>query len=126
MADQAHAMISVFDRGFLYGEGVYETLRTYDSQPFLFDRHMHRLRRSAGMLALPVPLSDVAIADRFKETMRAAGLEGGPGREAYIRMLVTRVAGDLSYDLDACRSPSIVIIVKPQVDSAPDVYERVV
>jgi branched-chain amino acid aminotransferase len=124
MADQAHAMISVFDRGFLYGEGVYETLRTYDSRPFLFDRHMRRLRRSAGMLALPVPLSDDAIADRFHDTMRAAGLDGGPGREAYIRMLVTRGVGDLSYDLDACRSPSIVVIVKPQVDPAPAVYER--
>ena len=45
------AVISVFDHGFLYGEGVYETLRTYNGQPFLFERHMQRLRRSAGMLA---------------------------------------------------------------------------
>ena len=56
--DQEHAVISVFDHGFLYGEGVYETLRTYNGQPFLFDRHMQRLRNSAGMLALPVPLTD--------------------------------------------------------------------
>ena len=51
-SDQEHAVISVFDHGFLYGEGVYETLRTYNGQPFLFDRHMQRLRKSAGMLAL--------------------------------------------------------------------------
>ena len=53
ISDQEHAVISVFDHGFLYGEGVYETLRTYNGQPFLFDRHMRRLRNSAGMIALP-------------------------------------------------------------------------
>ena len=124
ISDQAHAVISVFDHGFLYGEGVYETLRTYHGQPFLFDRHMRRLRRSASMLALPIPLSDPAIAARFLETMRGAGLEGGPNQEAYIRMMIARGIGDLSYDLDRCPSPSIVIIVKPQVDLAPDRYER--
>ncbi len=124
IADEAHAVISVFDHGFLYGEGVYETLRTYHGQPFLFDRHMHRLRRSAGMLALPIPLSDAEIDARFRDTMRAAGLDGGPNSEAYIRMLVTRGVGDLSYDLGVCLSPSIVVIVKPQVDPPADVYER--
>ena len=58
IADQDRAVISVFDHGFLYGEGVYETLRTYNGQPFLFDRHMRRLRDSAGMIALPVPFTD--------------------------------------------------------------------
>src|SRR5213592_2270637 len=65
--DQEHAVISVFDHGFLYGEGVYETLRTYNGQPFLFDRHMRRLRRSADMLALDVPLTDSEIDTRFRE-----------------------------------------------------------
>src|SRR5262249_43340794 len=46
--DQEHAVVSVFDHGFLYGEGVYETLRTFNGQPFLFDRHMHRLRNSSA------------------------------------------------------------------------------
>ena len=123
IADEAHAVVSVFDHGFLYGEGVYETLRTYHGQPFLFDRHMRRLRRSAGMLALPIPIDDEEIDARFRETMRAAGLGGGPDREAYIRLLVTRGVGDLSYDTMQCPSPSIVIIVKPQVDPAPEAYE---
>jgi branched-chain amino acid aminotransferase len=117
--DQAHAVISVFDHGFLYGEGVYETLRTYNGHPFLFDRHMRRLRHSAGMLALRVPLSDADLARRFGDTMRAAGL--GPGREAYIRVMVTRGIGDLSYDPAATPEPSIVVIVKPHVDLPPDV-----
>ena len=124
ITDEAHAVISVFDHGFLYGEGVYETLRTYEGQPFLLDRHMHRLRRSANMLALPIPLTDDEIEKRFRDTMRAAGLDGGPNREAYLRMLVTRGVGDLSYDLGACVSPSIVVIVKPQVDPPADAYEK--
>ena len=82
VSDQEHAVISVFDHGFLYGEGVYETLRTYNGQPFLFDRHMRRLRKSAGMLTLGVPLSDADIDARFRETMRTAGLGDGPGRRA--------------------------------------------
>lgn len=124
IADEAHAVISVFDHGFLYGEGVYETLRTYNGQPFLFDRHMRRLRRSAGMLALPIPIGDADIDARFRDTMRAAGLNGGPNHEAYIRMLLTRGVGELSYDTSVCLSPSIVIIVKPQVDPPPDAYDR--
>lgn len=122
--DQDHAVISVFDHGFLYGEGVYETLRTYNGRPFLFDRHMRRLRQSAGMLALPVPLSDLDIAARFDETMRAAALWSDGQREAYIRLLVTRGVGDLSYDLAATPEPSIVIIVKEQVDPEPEVFAR--
>src|SRR4249920_3555300 len=118
--DQEHAVVSVFDHGFLYGEGVYETLRTYHGQPFLFDRHMRRLRRSAGMLALPIPIGDDEIDRRFRDTMRVAGLDGGADREAYIRLLVTRGVGDLSYDTMQCPSPSIVIIVKRQVDPAPE------
>jgi branched-chain amino acid aminotransferase len=124
VSDQEHAVISVFDHGFLYGEGVYETLRTYNGQPFLFDRHMQRLRRSAGMIALPVPLTDAEIDARFRETMRAAGLGDAPEREAYIRLLVTRGIGELTYDPAATPAPSIVVIVKPNAHPARDVFER--
>jgi branched-chain amino acid aminotransferase len=119
--DQEHAVISVFDHGFLYGEGVYETLRTYGGEPFLFDRHLRRLRSSAGMLSLQVPLSNEAIAARFRETMAASELEG---REAYLRILITRGIGDLTYDPAATPDPSVVIIVKPHADPPSHVYER--
>ena len=124
VSDQEHAVISVFDHGFLYGEGIYETLRTYNGQPFLFDLHMRRLRNSAGMLALPVPLTDAEIDARFRETMRAAGLGDHPGREAYIRILVTRGIGELTYDPAATPTPSIVVIVKPNAHPPRDVFER--
>src|SRR5215510_14431380 len=123
IVDSAHAVISVFDHGFLYGEGVYETLRTYNGQPFLFDRHMRRMRKSAGMVALDVPLTDAEVDRRFRETMRAAGL-GDTGREAYLRILITRGVGELTYDVAACPSPSIVIIVKPNVDPPREAFEQ--
>jgi len=124
VSDQEHASISVFDHGFLYGEGVYETLRTYNGQPFLFERHMRRLRKSAGMLALDVPLEDAAIDARFRDTMRIAGLGGGRGGEAYIRILVTRGIGELTYDPAATPTPSVVVIVKPNVNPPLEVFER--
>jgi branched-chain amino acid aminotransferase len=122
--DQEHAVISVFDHGFLYGEGVYETLRTFNGLPFLFDRHMQRLRNSAGMLMLPVPISDADMAARCRETMKAAGLGDGPQNEAYIRILLTRGIGELSYDPAGCPAPSVVIIVKPHIDPPAEAYEQ--
>jgi len=122
--DQEHAVISVFDHGFLYGEGVYETLRTYNGEPFLFDRHMRRLRKSAGMLALDVPLTDAEIDARFRDTMRVAGLGDRAGREAYLRILLTRGIGELTYDTTATPTPSVVVIAKPHVEPPADVFER--
>jgi branched-chain amino acid aminotransferase len=124
ISDGTQAVISVFDHGFLYGEGIYETLRTYNGRPFLFDRHMRRLRQSAGMLDLPMPLTDDQIAAHFDDTLRAGGFGGAAGGEAYIRLLITRGIGDLSYDLAATPQSSFVVIVKPQIDPEPAVYEK--
>jgi branched-chain amino acid aminotransferase len=124
LSDQKDAVVSVFDHGFLYGEGVYETLRTYNGEPFLFDRHMKRLRASADMLALQVPLTDDEIERRFRETVRAAGLGGDPSREAYIRILVTRGVGELSYDPSGCPDPTVVVIVKPHVAPPAEVFAK--
>jgi branched-chain amino acid aminotransferase len=112
------AVISVFDHGFLYGEGIYETLRTYGGTPFLYDRHLRRLRKSADLIALPVPFTDQELARDIDATLKASGVSG----EAYIRVLVTRGIGDLTYDPGATPTPSVVIIVKPHVDPPPEVY----
>ena len=115
------AVVSVFDHGLLYGEGIYETLRTYHGRPFLYDRHMRRLRNSARMIVLDLPFTDTEMASRIRETMAASDLEGA---EAHIRVLVTRGVGELSYDPRATPIPSIIIIVKPQVDPTSAEYER--
>ncbi len=109
IADADRASVPVFDHGFLYGEGVYETLRTYRGEPFLFGQHTRRLRNSAAMLALDVPMDDAALLAAVRQTMAAMpGLD-----EAYIRILVTRGVGELSYNPSACPRPTLVIIVKP-------------
>jgi len=73
IASAEEAVIPVYDHGFLYGEGVYETLRTYNRVPFLLDRHVRRLRASAGHLQLAVPFSDDELAAWIEDTMAAAG-----------------------------------------------------
>ena len=109
ITDAASAAVPVFDHGFLYGEGVYETLRTYGRQPFLFERHMTRLRRSASLMALDVPFSDEDLRERIERTMAAHhDLD-----EAYIRILLTRGVGELTYNPAATPTPTLVIIVKP-------------
>src|SRR5882672_4509663 len=114
------ATISVFDHGFLYGEGIYETMRTYHRRPFLYDRHMRRLRRSARMIDLPLPFTDEQLAVQIRDTQALAKIDG----DVYIRVLVTRGIGELTYDLRATPNPSIVIIVKPQIDPEPEAYEH--
>jgi branched-chain amino acid aminotransferase len=103
------AVVPVYDHGFLYGEGVYETLRTYNRVPFLYDRHCMRLRASAKYLDLDAPFTDAELRTWIADTMAAAG----ELREAYIRILLTRGVGDLSYDLKATPASSLIIIVKP-------------
>ncbi len=112
ISDGASALVPVFDHGFLFGEGIYETLRTYDGRPFLLDRHFRRLRASAAAIDLAVPLSDPQFAARIDETMAAA--KGST--EWYVRLLVTRGVGPLSYDPDGCPEPTIVIIVMPHAE----------
>ena len=108
ITDAAHAAISVFDHGFLYGEGIYETLRTYHGVPFLYDAHLKRLRQSAALMSLPVPFDDASLLADIRKTMAA---QAGLG-EAYIRVLLTRGVGELSYSLSACPTPTVVIIIK--------------
>jgi len=118
------AVIPVFDHGFLYGEGVYETLRTYSGTPFLFERHLRRLRDSAGMILLEVPFSDAEILARCLDTMTAAGLRAPSAQEAYLRILLTRGIGDLTYDPAATPAPSLVIIAKPLPVTRPSDYDQ--
>ena len=114
-----HAVVPVYDHGFLYGEGVYETLRTYNRVPFLFDRHARRLRASADRLRLLVPFDNEALAGWIQDTL----LVSGELDEAYIRVLLTRGVGELTYDIAATPAPSLVVIVKP-LEPVPVRIER--
>jgi len=118
LAGERDAVVSVFDHGFLFGEGVYEVMRTYRQRPFLYEPHMRRLRASADRIALPLPTSDAEIRERIGATIAAAQLPA----EAYIRLLVTRGVGEIGYDPANCPAPTVVIIVKPHVELPREAY----
>ena len=120
LGDAQSASVPVLDRGFLFGEGVYETLRTYNRRPFLLDRHLARLRASAERIALEPPLDDAAFGARIVATMQAVDAPG----ERSIRLLLTRGAGALSYDLANCPSPTVVVIVRPHREIPAEVAAR--
>jgi branched-chain amino acid aminotransferase len=125
VTSEADAVVPVFDHGFLYGEGVYEVCRTYGGRLRLLARHLARLRASAGLIALPVPFDDAHLEARIDETLTAAGLrpwrDGLP--DAYVRLLLTRGVGELSYDTRGCPTPSLVIIARPHTPPPAYVYE---
>lgn len=102
------AVISVFDHGFLYGDSIYETVRTSGGRPFLLQRHLERLRASAA--ALHLDLNRTLEEDRLAvdEALAAAA-----NPESILRIIVTRGEGDIGYGRDLCRRPSTLIYVRP-------------
>ena len=98
---QEEAKISVFDHGLLYGDGVFEGIRSYKGRVFKLDEHLQRLYDSAKaiMLAIPISIEDMEAA--VLETLRRNQLH-----DAYIRLVVTRGVGDLGLDPDKCPVPT--------------------
>lgn len=105
LVDKDKAHISVFDHGLLYGDGVFEGIRTYDSLIFRLKEHIDRLYRSADAIRLKIPLTKTAMMEAVVETLKANKLE-----DAYIRLVVTRGVGDLGLDPRKCLVPTVFII----------------
>jgi branched-chain amino acid aminotransferase len=124
VSGERDAVVSVLDHGFLYGEGIYEVVRTYNRRPFLFDRHAQRMRGSAERIALTLPFTDAELEQQVAETARAFFAQPDASDEVYVRILVTRGVGDITYNPASCTSPTVVIIVKPLVPPPGDIYER--
>ena len=102
------ATVSVFDRGFLYGDSVFETLRTYDGAPFELDEHLRRLEGSAARVYIPMPLTREQLRAEVLEALAAAGNE-----ESYVRLMITRGEGQLGLDPALAEHPRRVLIVQP-------------
>jgi branched-chain amino acid aminotransferase len=114
------ARVSVFDRGFLYGDSVFETLRTYGGRPFALDEHVARLARSARLVRIRMPLSAAEIS---AEIRRAIELGGFP--ESYVRAMITRGQGQrLGLDPALAHSPLRVVIVSPLEPYPADKYQQ--
>lgn len=105
-----HARVSVFDHGFLYGDGVYETLRTYDGRMFLWERHVARLRQSCELIGLTLPLPAEAWTPIIGELLVRNGLQ-----DSGLRLTVSRGEGELGIDPRLCPHPTVVIVAKPVV-----------
>jgi branched-chain amino acid aminotransferase len=112
------ARIPVLDHGFLFGDSIYETLRTYQGKPFLFSRHYTRLEHSAHGIYLKLPNTRDEVLRQIRLTLDATGNEG----ESRIRLIVTRGTGDLSPYTETSADPSTVIIVSPLGEIPASVY----
>ena len=119
VVDSAEARVSVFDRGFLYGDSVFEVFRTYGGVPFAQREHLERLERSANRLMIPMPVSLETLSSEVGATLDAAG-EG----EWYVRVVITRGTGPLTYDPSTATEPLRVIIAAPLSLPPADHYER--
>jgi len=103
--DKQDAKVSVYDHGLLYGDGVFEGLRSYSGTVFRLDEHLARLWNSAKAILLEIPISREEMAKAVNDTLKANGL-----KDAYIRLVVTRGAGTLGLDPNRTANPQVIII----------------
>jgi branched-chain amino acid aminotransferase len=112
------ATVSVFDRGFLYGDSVFETLRTYGGAPFELDEHLRRLESSAARVYIPLPIAREQLRAEVLDAIAAAG-----NAESYVRLMITRGEGQLGLDPALAERPRRVIIVQPLQPPPPEQYD---
>jgi branched-chain amino acid aminotransferase len=117
--DRDTAMVSVFDHGLLYGDGVFEGIRIYGGKVFRLGPHLDRLYASAKAIALAIPIPQPEMHGMLEEAVARSGIA-----EGYIRLVITRGVGDLGLDPRKCPKPSIICIVDTIAIWAKDRYER--
>lgn len=101
------AKVSVYDHGFLYGDGVFEGIRVYSGNIFRFREHLERLYRSAKSIMLEIPYSYEELSDIIIQTVQKNNFS-----DAYIRVVISRGQGDLGLDPFSCNNPQLVVIVE--------------
>jgi branched-chain amino acid aminotransferase len=113
------ARTSIYDHGFLYGDGVFEGIRAYNGRVFRLDEHLDRMYDSAKAIDLAIPLSKEEMKNAIIETLKKNKL-----RDAYIRPIVTRGDGDLGLDPRKCPKPNVFIITQEWSAMYGDLYEK--
>jgi branched-chain amino acid aminotransferase len=113
------AAISVYDRGFLYGDSVFETIRTYGGRPFALGEHLARLERSAERVFIPLPVSRATLAAELQQ-----GLALCENDESFVRIMLTRGTGPIGLDPDLAEKPNRVVLVEPFVPPPHEAYEQ--
>lgn len=112
------AVVSVYDHGFLYGDGVFEGIRMYNGNVFRLDDHMKRLYESAHSIMLQIPLEKEELTELVVETCRKNGLQ-----DAYIRLVISRGVGDLGLNPYTCKEAGVIIIAEPLALFPKRLYE---
>src|SRR5436189_1970966 len=116
---QEDAKISVLDHGLLYGDGVFEGLRSYRGKIFRLKEHIKRLYESAKAIWLEIPISPEEMSDAVNEAIRINKIDDG-----YVRLVVTRGAGTLGLDPNRCSNPQIIIIADAISLYPKELYEK--
>ena len=113
------ATISVFDHGFLYGDGVYETLRVYNGLVLLLERHLARLRQSCDLIGLDFPIQEHKWPFLLREVLRRNDLTN-----ASVRITISRGEGEIGLDPSLCPHPTIVVMAKPFTRYPPSLGQQ--
>ena len=116
---EANAKVSVFDHGLLYGDGIFEGIRFYDSRVFRLGEHLERLWNSARSICLDIPMTRQEMTEALLETIRQNHL-----RDGYIRLVVTRGVGNLGLNPEQCKNPSVIIIAATIALYHEDFYRK--
>lgn len=103
--DKENAVVSVYDHGLLYGDGVFEGIRSYGGKVFRLKEHLDRLWYSAKAIRLEIPMTREELAKAIVDTLAVNGIKDG-----YIRVVVTRGAGTLGLDPNRCSNPQVIVI----------------
>lgn len=117
--DKEDAKISVYDHGLLYGDGVFEGIRSYGGKIFRLKEHLDRLWDSAKAIWLTIPITKEEMAKAIEETLRINGIQDG-----YIRVVVTRGVGTLGLDPNRCSNPQVIIITDHISLYPKELYEK--
>lgn len=119
LVPEEKALVSVFDHGFLYGDGIYETMRSYRDIVFLIDEHIKRLFRSGNLIRLKIPRSEEEIKKSIYRTLKKNNL-----KDAYIRLSISRGSGEIGLDPELCKEPTFVIITKRFNEYPEELYRK--
>ncbi len=117
--DEADAMISVFDHGLLYGDGIFEGIRAYNGRVFKLKEHIDRLFYSAKAILLNIPMSHAEVMTAVVQTCKHNDV-----RDGYIRLVVTRGVGTLGLNPNRCKDPSVIIIAGKIQLYPPELYQQ--
>ncbi len=117
LGSEEDRLLSPLDQGFLFGASVYETVRTYGGKAFLLERHLSRLRESAGSLDITLDVANEELAARVEDTLVAAG-----NPESSIRIVVSAGVGSIDYRAGSASRPTVVVIVRPLPEYPDKLY----